>query len=740
MARLLTCGFEMGHATAEDINLSLSGSPTVTTTNPRSGNRCLEVDAATEYVQWTSTGALNRGWYSRAGIRMSGTPSNNVVLMQVNRSGGGCGWIILNTSRQLVLQNAAGTTLFTSSALTVGQYYIIELLIKLAAVPTTINGTIEMRLDTVSQFNSSAANVGTSAPTNVQFGVNGASTPGVTLSYDDIAVNDDTGGSETSWPGDGKIVMLMPVSDVSRVGYGVGAGTNSATTTNLFDAINNTPPTAVAIASSTATTQIKDKANNTTDNYVMNLGAYTASLASGGGGMASIDVVKLVQCLVHQGQDSSTLTAIGQTVTNPTIAEAVGNSLAAVAGTFPTNWQPRKGFTQYSPTVTLGTQPTVTVRSNTASATINKMIAFVGLLVEYTVTPTTTYTDSPSGTVTALTGSITDTHLFTEAPNGSLAPTGTNAEANTRATSQSGTVTPTGSITATHVFTEAPAGTIGTPTGSNTNQHVFTEGPSGSCSPTGTNGEACTRSVSPTGSVTPTGTNADALGFADSQSGSVTPTGTRTEALVFTDGSTGTVTITGSNSDSYTTGGPVTYTDNPSGTVTISGSMGESSTHACSPTGSVSPTGTRTESFSFSDGPTGSVTPSGTSTESIRFSDGPAGSLVPTGTATDALAFSDGRTGSVTPSGTRSDLLTYSDSATGPIEVTGSITEIYTNPNAGAEPAAPDVMEGSIVFWVPRGSGREVRLTRGGVRTIAHGVSERTFDSRSGRSTVEVEQ
>src|SRR5213079_3376565 len=69
------------------------------------------------------------------------------------------------------------------------------------------------------------------------------------LNIDDVAINDISGTTQTSWPGEGNIVLLKPTSDNQIGSWTGGAGG----TTNLWDAVNNTPPVGITGGSNTAT-------------------------------------------------------------------------------------------------------------------------------------------------------------------------------------------------------------------------------------------------------------------------------------------------------------------------------------------------------------------------------------------------------------------------------------------------------------------------------------------------------
>lgn len=192
---------------------------------------------------------------------------------------------------------------------------------------------------------------------------------------DDIAINDGTGTAQNTYPGEGKILMLKPTADVSRVGWTDGAGG----TTALFDALDNWPPVGVAVASSTATSQIKDLANNTTDAYTATMQTYAIA------GVPSGASIQVVQVYVEGSNDGAAATVFTVTcVSNPAGAgSAPTQTQAATAGIWPSNWHGYLGGTLYNPAVDPAVAPTVSVTKGTASATVTQTVDLLGLVVEY---------------------------------------------------------------------------------------------------------------------------------------------------------------------------------------------------------------------------------------------------------------------------------------------------------------------------------------------------------------------
>lgn len=397
MARLWMCGPAVGWPSGStDPGEAAPGVSTTLTSGTTfdTANQALKGVNAAHLMQAAWSGATATGYYARGYFMFDALPAALTTIMGFNQTGG-TGIINCNLTTGGKLQlwrvqlagiaNAAQIGSDSALTLTTGKWYRIEMQCRI--VGTAGNDTAELYVaeadgpaTLVAGINN--INITDTAPGQLRVGWVSSPTTG-TIYVKNLALNDSTGTAQTAYPGVGHVALLRPVSDNARTGFTGGA----AGTTNLWDALNNQPPVGVAVASATNTSQIKDKANNTTDNYVANLGAYTDPVASGGGGMGAADVVTLVQALVSAGQDSTTATAFALTISNPTLADAsVGSGPAAAAGTWPTNWSTLRSAVVYAPTPVLGTAPTVKVRKGTASSTITQQASLLGLYVEYVPT------------------------------------------------------------------------------------------------------------------------------------------------------------------------------------------------------------------------------------------------------------------------------------------------------------------------------------------------------------------
>lgn len=366
--------------------LSMFGTtpPVRDVTTPRSGAAAWKCDSAagntTSFITANFSAAVNTSFFLRVYMNFSQLPGGTIKVVSYESTAISAR---LTSAGKLQLWNdSAGTQIGSDSAATVatGSYYRIELKIQTAAGTTQI-AACELQLDGVSV--ASTTGLAISAPTSINIGWQAAPGASKVCFVDDVALNDSTGAAQTSWPGDGKIVLCVPVSDNARTtGWVTGAGG----TTSLWDAVNNTPPVGVA-DTGTATSQIRDATSEASASYDANLTTYTAA------GVGASDTVNVVIPMVATGAPVTTGSKQGLIgmASNPAITtvalSATGTAGAfwagAGAGTYPTGWKWSFGTTTYAPSVTLGTSPVARITQVTASTRIADVCALM-MYVDYT--------------------------------------------------------------------------------------------------------------------------------------------------------------------------------------------------------------------------------------------------------------------------------------------------------------------------------------------------------------------
>ena len=363
----------------------------------RTGAACIRLASnagngpSCSFSAWGTLGA--NGYYARIYYRFAALPASTVRIMQFEDSATFAPLVSarITSAGKLQLWNQTGTPaqIGSDSAATIqiNTWYRIELHCKTV---TGASDTAGLRLDGVEV--ASATGLALSDVNVGAFRHGWIDAPGASKSVylDDMAVNDDTGSNQTSWPGDGKVAYLRPVSDNARgTNWTAGAGG----TTNLWDAVDNGTPAGVAAGSATNTSQIKN--TNTADvtgNYDANMESYTTA------GIGATDTIVLVQSVAQVGTSAAVnVTNAIQIVSNPAQgAEETKTTGALVMGSYGTNWKSLWGAAQYAPTVVFATQPVFRIgRRGTEAAELH--CCGMRIAVEYVAVGTLvgTFTDHP---------------------------------------------------------------------------------------------------------------------------------------------------------------------------------------------------------------------------------------------------------------------------------------------------------------------------------------------------------
>ncbi len=419
MARLHTVGFEsqIFSSTANQHGegdfaikaVQTNGTVTVDTTNPRSGAACAsQAGGAANYTSVDcGAGAADRAYFLRAYLRFSdATPTAQMRVLGFQNGSSVAATIRLNTDGTLTLHQADSTQIGSASAaLSDNTWYRVEMKV---IIPAAGNGTLEGKLNGTTFATSAAAaitNVNTSAV--LYAGCITAAGSG-TILVDDVAMNDDTGADQNSYPGSGKVIVLRPAAH-SNIGTWVGPQTTGDDTTDLWDNVNNTPPQGVAHSDTDANAgkYVFNITNAANQDFDMAIAAYDTQIAAG-------DSITLTQGIARMSVDSTTGTNTGtvEGVSNPAMTARTGFNLeaTAVAGTEPAGWKSARTAVAYAPAVTRSTQPVLRARKVDASTRAN-MIDLMGVLVEY-VPAVTTVSRSASLDATAAvaaSGTVTTT-------------------------------------------------------------------------------------------------------------------------------------------------------------------------------------------------------------------------------------------------------------------------------------------------------------------------------------------
>src|SRR5215831_1775544 len=275
MARLATAGAETGaaisNATSDSGDFFVKSSsfavPTVVTSPVHIGGSAWKLDSATtaqgllyQVTNFAGAQTYFLRFYLCVGSRPTGSQQTVCMI-----SAGNCGVMMKTTGELILVRAAQATTVATSSVLTAdgATYYRVDYQFHYTG---SVIDTGELRLNGTVVGNYTGGSDSTGS--GFFFFSAGNNNGGAVYYIDDVALNDASGSSETSYPADGHVVILNSISDNARGSNWVaGAGG----TTNLFDAVNNYPPVGLAVGSETNTSQVKNISKDTTGNYDVNL-------------------------------------------------------------------------------------------------------------------------------------------------------------------------------------------------------------------------------------------------------------------------------------------------------------------------------------------------------------------------------------------------------------------------------------------------------------------------------------
>jgi hypothetical protein len=357
MAVAAFCGFEGQALKVDGVNVSFIGTAAYDTGTVRTGAASMRANPASGAGGYFSNlaGAVA---YMHFAVRFASLPSVNRVFT----SGVAAGMIHAEITSTGTISVYLNTTLIgtSSTALSTNTWYWIGL--------RQVTGTSVdfLQIDGVSAVTGTA----TVTLSDPSVGFVGTEASAVDAYFDDV-IFDDAGLLAPS-----KVDTALPISDNTRTNVTAGAGG----TTNLWDAVNNTPPAGVASASETNTSNIEYPAS-LTESYIANLETYTTL------GIGASDTVLAVRSIVRHGEDIATGTKNLQNVgalTNPTVggSSVTAGSDGGAHGAEIGLWVSTFGTLTTSPSVTLGTSPTI--RTSRISEARVACIDFMGMLVAWT--------------------------------------------------------------------------------------------------------------------------------------------------------------------------------------------------------------------------------------------------------------------------------------------------------------------------------------------------------------------
>lgn len=295
MARLFTSGFEAGSLTDGMEWTTIASTPTLSTTTVRSGTYSLRISSLGSTTrqghryQFASANG-NGPYYFRFYIRYATLPSaDNTICEVLSTAPSMMVRLFLKSDGTLQLGDEDGTIGSPSSALISSSFEnCVEIKIDRTGaggahvVEAKLNGTV---FATASNRNLSAGvalfrlggNLGAEAQTQGDW------------FFDDVAINDSTGSYQTSYPGSGKVILLVPNADGDATVW--RDTTNTTVGTNNWQLVDEVPP-------NDATDFVQHASSGIIDMYNMSASGIGAS-----------DIVSLVSTLVRFRNNTADATA-----------------------------------------------------------------------------------------------------------------------------------------------------------------------------------------------------------------------------------------------------------------------------------------------------------------------------------------------------------------------------------------------------------------------------------------------
>jgi hypothetical protein len=305
-------------------------------------------------------------------------PTGTRKLMFLGKVGGsGIKWdmsAILLSNGKIVLNVAGNTRGTTTGAVSVGNFYNLQLAMKIDGANSV--HIVKVLGETLSY---AGGEPDTQAMSYLYLGKE-TSDATYDVYFSDFVLNDDQGSDENTYPDANEHVgYLFPIGENVISNWTGGAGG----TTGLYDAVNNAPP--LGNSSETDLTNIKNAVASAADDIDFVCSAYS-SLGIGAGYN-----VHVVRAIVRHGEHTAANTKAGAVLvaTNPAQSVEDGFNFGGNAGAHGTeisNWRTTYGAPQYNPTLAHETNPVVRLGKRTAITDV-VCCDFIAIIVTYAPVP-----------------------------------------------------------------------------------------------------------------------------------------------------------------------------------------------------------------------------------------------------------------------------------------------------------------------------------------------------------------
>jgi hypothetical protein len=249
-ARLFTTGWEEGSSSNYSATI-WNNNPTVTVSNTwvHSGSYAFRSwgSARGAFTRYLTSNKTSGTLWTRFYLYSIDMPDSADLEMfrWSNSTPASANAVFLQTDGKLRLVNSVTSTTQTSTALSTSTCYRLELEYVIAdsggsltlRIYTPCNATSPSQTLTISSEDTLNTNVSRFYIGNVP----GSSIGTYDVWFDDLALNDEAGSFQNSWPGYGKVAFIKPGGDVSIGFTKTGANCSGTTNTDCVDDLPGTP-------------------------------------------------------------------------------------------------------------------------------------------------------------------------------------------------------------------------------------------------------------------------------------------------------------------------------------------------------------------------------------------------------------------------------------------------------------------------------------------------------------------
>lgn len=237
MARLWSCGFELNSA-ANNVEFSISGLPSIVSNPVRTGSYAGRANPSASVQRFKYTLSLSgiNIVFCRFYVRISTPPASDSTIAYLEGTGDVLFGIRLTSDNKLRLYDEFnGVNIGSASAaLVTGEWHRVELYTDITTDTSTVGIA---RLDGT-EFARGTADFSGIGPIAV-FSMGPVTSSTYDVYYDDVAINDNLGSYQNSWPGDGRIIHIRPTSNSS---FQWLKETGDPGDANNYQKIDDTPP------------------------------------------------------------------------------------------------------------------------------------------------------------------------------------------------------------------------------------------------------------------------------------------------------------------------------------------------------------------------------------------------------------------------------------------------------------------------------------------------------------------